>query len=166
MKHLIKYLDALESTFKFSGLGSDLKGKKAGIIAYTSGYKYQLMEAYQIETGFKTEKVVQTKFLTLEPTGTLWIRKGYAWDGPSGPTIDTRSSMRGSLVHDALYQLMRGELLSQNYRSTADRLMYLIMVEDGMWKWRAGWWHTVVRKLAGMSADPRSKKNVCYAGAG
>jgi hypothetical protein len=33
--------------------------------------------------------------------------KGYAWNGPSGPTLDTRNFMRGSLVHDALYQLMR-----------------------------------------------------------
>ncbi len=133
-------------------------------IAYTTGYKYQLRQNYVIETGIEIDEAIETPFLWLNPNGRLKIQRGYAWDGPSGPTIDTRSSMRGSLVHDALYQLMRSGLLGVDRRATIDRLFYLILVEDGMWKWRAGWWHTAVRKVAGMATDPSSRKVICYAG--
>ncbi len=164
MKHLIKYLDALENTFRFSDLGSDPKGQ-IGMIAYTSGYKYELQQNAVIETRIEIDETIETLFLWLNPNGRLKIQRGYAWDGPSGPTIDTRSSMRGSLVHDALYQLMRSGLLGVDRREAADNLMCNIFLEDGMWAWRARAWFRSVRKLAGMSVDPRSKKIVCYAGA-
>ena len=44
------------------------------------------------------------------------VEKDYAWDGPSGPTIDTSNSMRASLVHDVLYQAMREEGLAYEFR--------------------------------------------------
>ena len=57
----------------------------------------------------------------LNTKGHLIIKRSYAWDGPSGPTIDTKNFMRGSLVHDALYQLMRHEHLSSDeWRAVAD----------------------------------------------
>ena len=63
----------------------------------------------------------------------LRILKGYAWDGLSGPTVDTHSSMRGSLVHDALYQLMREPCLDCNKdRKEADNILYDFCRQDGM----------------------------------
>jgi len=66
--------------------------------------------------------------------------KGYAPDGPSGPTLDTANFMRGSLVHDTLYQLMREGLLNHNLpREAADRILQSLYREDGMLALRA-WW--------------------------
>jgi len=48
-------------------------------------------------------------YLKLDGDGQFEFSKGYAWDGPSGSTVDTLNFMRGSLVHDALYQLIRME---------------------------------------------------------
>ncbi len=70
-------------------------------------YKYQLMADYILQIDIKPIQNIELKFLSLSSEGALPIKKFYAWDGPSGPTIDTRDFMRGSLVHDALYQLMR-----------------------------------------------------------
>ena len=86
---------------------------------------------------YPSENVV-TDFISLSKNGTLRIKAGYAWDGPSGPTIDTKSSMRGSLFHDALYQLLRMKLISgETNRRKADKGFYLILREDKMWILRA-----------------------------
>ena len=77
-------------------------------IAYKAGYKYQLKAEYVVQIDIKPAALIDIEYLALTPTGALTIRKGYAWDGPSGPTIDTLNFMRGSLVHDALYQLKIG----------------------------------------------------------
>lgn len=78
--------------------------------------------------------------LDLYSDGRLVIANGYAWDGPSGPTLNTESSMRGSLVHDALYQLIREGLLPASLKPTCDWELAEICIEDGMWRWRARLW--------------------------
>ncbi len=109
-------------------------------------YKYQLMEDYAFNTGIHPGSIVGvTNFIDLFQDGTLQIYKGYAWDGPSGPTIDTKTFMRGSLVHDALYQLIREEKLPYSYKDYADRLLHDICVQDGMNKFRAWYVYWAVR---------------------
>ena len=94
-------------------------------IAYRGGYKYQLNQSYTIQTEIKPEEAVDAEYLSLSLDGLLTVKKGYAWDEPSGPTIDTLNFMRGSLVHDALYQLMREGSLDENkWREPADRLIF------------------------------------------
>ena len=88
-------------------------------IKYRSGYKYWLAEEYQVKVSIIPENNVPkdktTKsFIELTTDGVLTIKKGYAWDGPSGPTLDTKNSMRASLFHDALYQLMRENHIPRN----------------------------------------------------
>ena len=136
-------------------------------IEYKSGYKYRLERSYKIETGIKCESkstkkhsILRTKFLRLHPEGLLQILKGYCWDGPSGPTIDTRSFMRGSLVHDALYQLMREDLLERDYRKAADQLLYDVCIEDGMSRFRAWYVHKGVRRGAGKAVLAKSSRPV------
>ena len=87
-------------------------------ISYKKGYKYQLVEAYTVKISIRPKKSVASpsEFIVLTADGLLTINKGYAWDGPSGPALDTCNFMRGSLVHDALYQLMREKLLDQHIR--------------------------------------------------
>ena len=120
-------------------------------------YKYQLTESYTytVPDGHLLSSVSYTgangwvNFRNTNDSETrVWghrkkftrfvcIRKGYCWDGPSGPTVDTENFMRGSLIHDALYQLMREYPDLRTYRNGADRLLQRICIEDGMSRMRA-----------------------------
>ncbi|HGF5283826.1 TPA: hypothetical protein ACF376_003024, partial [Vibrio parahaemolyticus] len=59
----------------------------------------------------------ESSYLSLSEQGLLTIKKGYSWDGVSGPAIDTRNLILVSLVHDELYQFMREELPPQSNRA-------------------------------------------------
>lgn len=122
-------------------------------------YKYQLMEKYVHDTGWRLPEraAMAGGWTTLSKTGKLTIKKGYAWDGPSGPAIDTSNFMRGSLVHDALYQLMREGLLPGRKRKPADVLLWLICLEDGMSQTRADYVFHAVRVFGGRSARARTE---------
>ena len=115
-------------------------------------YKYQLLDTYRHKTGLHIAKGVSSKnnWIKLQ-TGWLTIKRGYAWDGPSGPTIDTKNFMRGSLVHDALYQLMREGKVNRERRKEADELLRDICIEDGMSKMRAWYVYQSVRVFGGKS---------------
>lgn len=127
-------------------------------IKYQEGYKYQLAETYEVNICIKPYELIIHDFIILESSGKLTINKGYAWDGPSGPTFDTKNFMRGSLVHDALYQLMRTGLLSEECRELADKELKRICQEDGMSSLRAWWVYKAVRDFgsssAALAADP------------
>ncbi len=116
-------------------------------------WKYKLTEDYYVYVGIRVPRIVNiknvdmfidTKFITLV-RGWLIIQKGYCWDGPSGPAIDTKDFMRASLIHDALYWLMREGLLDIKYRKAVDKLLRKICIEDGMWRIRAFWVYMAVR---------------------
>ena len=140
---------------------SPMKSKKRVRYRNLKNYKYQLLTTYTHPTGFQLLQDVSTKneWVKLSKKGRLTLQKGYAWDGPSGPTIDTRNFMRGSLVHDGLYQLMREGLLDhEEYRKSADDLLRDICVEDGMSKFRAWYVHRAVRTSGGKNTRPRTKE--------
>lgn len=121
------------------------------------GYKYQLMEKYVYETELKIPKTVRTEngWIRMAVTrGRITIKKGYLWDGPSGPSIDTSNFMRGSLVHDALYQLIRENLLDKKNRKEADRILYDICIEDGMSRFRASYVYRALRIFGARAARP------------
>jgi hypothetical protein len=72
--------------------------------------------------------------------------------------------MRGSLVHDALYQLMRERRLDEEtYREPADRLLQKMCKEDGMSAPRAWWVYQAVHFFGQPSADPANDKPVIRA---
>lgn len=132
-----------------------LEGDKQ--IYYKEGYKYQLTRDTWIKLPFAPEKIIRTWFIEFRADGWLWIRKGYAWDGPSGPTVDTHTFMRSSLIHDVLYQLMRMTLLPQSFKKPADVILYRISREDGMMWFRAQY----VKKsmvFSGFATSPENKK--------
>ena len=128
-------------------------------IAYQAGYKYQLAKDYEIEIDVRGSHV-RSPFLSLTPQGRLTVRKGYAWDGPSGPTVDTSNFMRGSLVHDALYQLIREGHLPRAQRLYADELLRKLCREDGMSAPRAWWVYKAVRWFARRAALPSNRRPV------
>ena len=133
------------------------------MISYIKGYKYQLVKRYEVKTPIKGY-TININYIRLEPDGKLIIQKGYAWDGPSGPTFDTKTFMRASLVHDVFYQLMRYELLDKDkWREPADKLMYDMNREDGMCRLRAWWVYKSLRLAAGGAASKENKKKVITA---
>ncbi len=135
-------------------------------IKYKKGYKYQLVEPFSVGIPIKPNANISSPsdFIVLTVEGQLTIKKGYAWDGPSGPTIDTLNFMRGSLVHDALYQLMREELLDKEAcRGLADSLLQTMCKEDGMSSIRAWWVYQGLRIGGDPASDPDNKKPVTAA---
>lgn len=117
-------------------------------------YKYTLFEEYSYEADIKVKEPCDLGVLAISPEGLLTIRQGYSWDGPSGPAIDTKNFMRGSLVHDALYQLMREEKIDQDQRLRADEILRDICLEAGMSKLRAWWVFKGVQIGAASAAKP------------
>lgn len=133
-------------------------------IAYNGGYKYQLKQEYTVTIGIRPQTAIDTEYIDLDTDGRLTIAEGYAWDGPSGPTIDTLTFMRGSLVHDALYQLMREQRLDHVlHREAADRTLQQICIEDGMWSVRAWLVYYAVRLFADPAADPSARRPLTLA---
>ena len=118
-------------------------------------YKYKLTADHRYPTGIVPEAACGNRFVLLSATGLLTMRDGYAWDGASGPTLDTASFLRGALVHDALYQLMREGLLDPKWRDPADRLLQKICLEDGMYRLRAAYVYHTVRLFGAANARPR-----------
>ncbi len=130
-------------------------------IVYKGGYKYQLTRDYTDKLTLKPAVSVTKEinaYIQLSIEGDLVIRKGYAWDGPSGPTIDTKNFMRGSLVHDALYQLIREEHLKSTDRDAADVLLRHMCREDGMSWLRAAWVYRGLNWFGDKAADPDNKR--------
>ena len=126
---------------------------------YRKGYKYQLHDDYSFPTLIFNYSV-DTDYLSLKPDGLLTAKKGYAWDGPSGPTVDTKSFMRGSLLHDVIYQLIREGYIPKRFKDYADRLLRLVCVADGMTRLRAWYVYQAVKYFADFATRPESIKPI------
>ena len=130
-------------------------------IEYRSGYKYQLASNYSIKTTIKPKEDVDTQFIKLDTDGNLTVKSSYAWDGPSGPVVDTKENMRASLVHDAFYQLMRHrKLTAKEHKDKADRLFKKICIKDGVSRDTAQVYYLGLKIGGKPSTDPKNKKKV------
>lgn len=109
-------------------------------------WKYRILKSFSIQTEIKPSSTIRTVFTTLTPTGRLYIKKGFCWDGASG-AIDTKNIMRGSAVHDALCNLHQKGLITIDQRKQADKLLYKIIKQDGMSSVRAKIVYEAVRKF-------------------
>ncbi len=92
--------------------------------------------------------------------GKLHIRAGYSWDGASGGMWDSENVMVASLVHDALYQLLRERVLPQSYRPAADIVFWELCRQKGMSAMRAGYAYRILRILGAKAARPQPDKGV------
>jgi hypothetical protein len=143
------------------------KMKKKIIYSYLSGIgKYRLFGSYikgssgrkvtvayiECQTNIKPNKIIKFGKIILNKDGVLRIECKFLWDGPSGPTFDTESFMRGSCFHDALYKLMEKGLLDSKYRKKADKLLRKHCREDGMGRFRAWYVYRAVRMFGGSHA--------------
>lgn len=128
------------------------------MIYYKSGYKYQLDSDYIYYLSFDILIPIEKDFFFINQDEMI-IKKGYAWDGPSGPSFDTKNFMRGSLVHDVLYQAIREKELPSSYRELADKELYLICRKDGMSRFRA-WYVLKAVRLFGDNVLAKGPKLV------
>lgn len=133
------------------------------MITYKAGYAYQLRMPYQCKISLKPEHYIGTGYIRLYTDGGLGLTNGYAWDGPSGPVAHGGTIMRGSLIHDALYQLLREGLLPPDARDAADRVLQAICIEDGMPRWKAWLVYQAVRRFGRPAADPANEKPLLHA---
>jgi hypothetical protein len=108
-------------------------------ILYSQGYKYWLREDHYhvLPPCFKGIEVT-SDYLVIRDC-ILLIRKGYAWNGCSGPTFDTKTNMRAGLVHDAGYQLIVEGLIERSFKDEMDGQLKEICLEDGMNSIRASY---------------------------
>lgn len=127
---------------------------------YRKGYKYQLAETEVFVTHLRPPEDILTPFISLTKDGVMTLVWGYAWNGPSGPTIDTENTRRGTAFHDAAYQLMRMGLLEQHWRLFADKDLGEFLVESGMWKARAWAWVKGLKWGGRPAADPENRRRV------
>lgn len=130
--------------------------------------KYRKLKDYKYATAWTSVYSIpefsgisfRSFYLILED-GQLTIAENYAWDGASGPTWDDKSNMRSSLVHDALYQILRESVLTSDERKRlrriADQVLHDYCVEDGMNKIRAKLWYGLIQTFGSKASRPNDK---------
>lgn len=126
-------------------------------VYYKAGYKYQTTKDRHASVAVRPIAPFRHDYLSLDDEGNLGIKKGYAWDGASGPTWDTKNSMRGSLFHDAGYQLIRLGYIDPGHKEYFDQLLFDMLVEDGMFEWRATYWKWAVLQFGKGSTRPSAE---------
>lgn len=131
-------------------------------LLYKSGYKYQVHRELRFQLPVNPAVSYRTRCLEITSDGVLIIGEGYGWDGPSGLTIDTDNSIKPSLIHDVLYQLMRREVIPLSYRIHADQLLYKMIRENGMSFIRAKSWYFFVRKFGEKYATKEFSREILY----
>ena len=99
---------------------------------YKAGFKYRLEVSEWTQLRLNPEKDIETDYAFLSRDGLLTIHAGYAWDGPSGPALDTLDVMTPSLVHDCLYQLMSEGELPRSFKKAADKELGRLMKARGV----------------------------------
>lgn len=147
-------------------------------IKYTSGYKYILEDDVWFFTNiyltddFHTNKIIHYK------KGWMLIMKGFGWDGPSGITHDDKYNMRGALIHDAGYYLLRHNF-NTIYRGRFDTFLKRVMKEDADYllrnkkftmlrklffnRIRPAYYKFAVKMFGKSSADPENKRKILIA---
>ena len=110
-------------------------------IKYIKDMKYCLSSGYTLQTPV-TGYNIEDPWFILNDAGYLYIKPGFCWDGPSGPTLDTKDSLKASMVHDVFCILMRDGRIDYNkWQDTVNGFFMQMCIEDGMPAWRAKLWY-------------------------
>jgi hypothetical protein len=114
-------------------------------LAYIAADKYLVADRYVAIMPFLPPMDIRTEFVDFFADGTLVIREGFNFSA-NWPAINTEDSRRGAAEHDALYWLMKLDLLDRRvYREKVDLRLYEVLREDGMVDFRAWYWYKAVR---------------------
>ena len=116
-------------------------------------WRYELLENYTMnfadEYGIRMVKnpdyVEPSSLSSFRISATkLTAFKGFQWDGASGPTLQPKSSVRATLVHDVMCSAIHNEVLLKTSRANADLIFREILKDDGMSKQRRDIWYWMV----------------------
>lgn len=110
-------------------------------------YKYELLVDINGWVDFQGKvlpEAIHTPYCSLFTSGRLVGRQKYAWDGASGPTWDTPSSMHCGLDHDILWQLIEEGYLDKSWYPISNDHLETQGETDGMWPIRAKAWNLCV----------------------
>lgn len=103
---------------------------------------------------------ITSRFYSLSLNGLVFVRAGYGFDGPSGPTIDTPDVIFCSVIHDVLYEMFTKGELDLKWRKAADQELKDIGIACGASHSRMKVWKSMVRIFARKAALPISKKKI------
>lgn len=131
-------------------------------IKFKAGYKYQLFEDFRFKIKIPISKPLESDWLKSDLLGNILVKKGYCWDGATC-AIDTDNFMRGALVHDVLYQLIREGVILNKYREHADDILIRILEIDGMSFIRRFYVKQSLNMFGAIAASPSSKRKVLIA---
>jgi len=132
-------------------------------VLYQKGYKSYLAATYKDKVKVYAKRRIRAEYGTLDENGNIEIFRGFPWDGCSGPTIATKTTVRAGLVHDFLYRLIRHGLLEPIWREAADREFKRILLEDGCNRVRAWYFHRSVVAFGASAIDPKNRTKVLTA---
>jgi hypothetical protein len=144
----------------FEAAGVDLSETRH--LFYCDGYKYQSRCPMVYFSGILPEKDIFTDLIVLRRDGWMWVAPYFAWDGASGPAIDTASVMRASHFHDGAAALMRMGKLPMDCRFQANETYRRLMITDGAFRERADL-HCFTLDRTKYWADPKNSKRVFVA---
>tara|TARA_R110000772_G_scaffold4094_2_gene14441 strand:+ start:792 stop:1205 length:414 start_codon:yes stop_codon:yes gene_type:complete len=133
------------------------------VIHYIDGIKYKLVHDAEFKTRIKLHADVDSEYILLRTNGWMLVRAGYCWDGPSGPMADTQDLMYPSLGHDALYELLRKELIPAPLRRLADLSMIDWSKETNVQAVRRAYTLAGLSLVGAAAADPKNKRKVLTA---
>lgn len=135
---------------------------------------YVLDEDVCIDTSIVTDEEIKVSrkdgnlIISLTAKGKLKIYSNYAWDGATG-IPDSRRNMFASLVHDALYQIMRecykldhsqiGIIDRKVFRKKVDKLYEKLCLKNGVSKFFASLAYAGIRLLAKQATQRTNDKS-------
>jgi len=85
----------------------------------------------------------ETKYVNVS-NGRITICEGYTWNGANW-FPDIECTQEATLVHDALYQMIRENETAENWRLCADRLLYCVVTERSQQRWLASMMYSAIR---------------------
>lgn len=115
--------------------------------------RYMTLSTVALETDVRGYNISADRY-RLYPDGLLIVRPYYVWDGASGPVVQTSDSVKATLGHDVLYELMRLGSLPQSAKDDADRFLYTQLIRDGMNPVRALIWYRAVEAFGHANCRP------------
>jgi len=129
---------------------------------FFDGYKYQLAIPVLFQTSFRPLREISIARITLSTDGLMKVHDGYAWDGASG-VIDSKTNIKASCGHDALYQLMRMKKLPHSEWPSADEDFCVWLKEAGAWDITVNLARWGLKQMNGKYAHPNQRKPILTA---
>ena len=122
---------------------------------------FRVYETWSYQTNIAVDRIIRTRYIDLVQ-GLLIMKPGFCFE-PSGPTFKTKSFMRGSCAHDAIYWLIKNGHIEAEWKDAADDLMYELCILDKMIELRAKWCYKAVSTFGDNSIDKSSRMKVLVA---